>query len=230
MQILEASSWGLRASRMRLTRPSGGSAITLFPMLHIGEDSFYKVVYADAFSQDVVLMEGIDSPVTKHITRSYRWIKGSRVSDLIVQPRPPRGMDCVVDVINSDLTRAEFDQAWRAVPLWMRLAVMVLAPIVGLRMRGRTREQIARGLSLEDAPSQKELIDWSPETGMLHHVILDLRDERLNQHLDEQIDADTAKSVAVVYGARHMRSVLRHLIAKRGFTKIETDWMTVFSI
>ena len=228
MQILEASSLGLRSARIRLKRRGEGGSVTLFPMVHIGDADFYRLVYADAFSHDVVLSEGVDSPIVRHITRSYRWIKRSRMNNLIVQPQSPRQITCSAEIVASDLSPVEFEQAWRSVPLWLRAFVFFAAPIIGLRRRGLTREQIAKGFSLEDAPSQQELVDWSPEAGMLYRVILELRDERLIEHLDRQIDLGSGKSIAVVYGARHMRAVLRHLIGVRGFTCASADWLTVF--
>ena len=49
------------------------------------------------------------------------------------------------------------------------------------------------------------------------------------EDLDGQIDAGGPRTIAVVYGAMHMRAVLRHLIDRRGFTSIEMEWMTVFA-
>lgn len=229
MQILEASSLGLRSARIRLTRHGEVGSVTLFPMVHIGDADFYRAVYADAFSHDVVLMEGVDSPIAMHISRSYRWIKSSKINALVIQPRSPRQIASSAEIIAADLSSDEFEKAWKSVPLWLRVVIFVAAPIVGLRLRGRTREQIAKGMSLEDAPSQQELVDWSPEAGMLYRVILDLRDERLIQHLDRQIALEGGTSIAVVYGARHMRAVLRHLIGARGFTCTSADWLTVFN-
>lgn len=227
MQLLEASLWGLRSARICLTRPGEPLSVTLFPMVHIGERAFYDAVYPDASQHDVILAEGVDSPIARHITRSYRWISGSKISNLVVQPRLPRTGGA--EVIASDLSGAEFDAAWRQVPFWMRALLFVAAPFVGFRRRGQTRQHIPQGLSLEDAASQKELVEWSPEAGLLDHVILDSRDRRLLMHLDQQLDAGGSGSIAVVYGALHMRAVFRHLVHTRGFTSIETEWMTVFA-
>ena len=49
-------------------------SVTLYPMVHVGEEQFYRETYDEAFSHDVVLVEGFRSPVGRNLTRSYRWI------------------------------------------------------------------------------------------------------------------------------------------------------------
>ena len=78
----------------------------------------------------------------------------------------------------------------------------------------------------------KELLNWSPETVALTAAILDARDERLISRLREQLDepSNESKRLAVVYGADHMRAVLRELTKSRGFYAQHGDWLTIFSL
>jgi hypothetical protein len=52
MQLLESSALGLRAALIRLAGPNSLIKVSLFPMVHIGERSFFDAVYEDAFSAD----------------------------------------------------------------------------------------------------------------------------------------------------------------------------------
>lgn len=230
MQILESSLLGLRSARIVLVKPGTPVRITLFPMVHVGEAAFYEAVYADALTHDVILLEGVDSPIVRHVTRSYRWIRHSQRMNLCVQPRFPARAG---QAVHADLSRDEFEAAWRDVPLWLRLAIWFLAPWVGLKRRlFGTREALAKGRSMDDQQSLDDLMNRDPETAGLNALILDRRDQRLLEVLQGQLDREDAGEirVAVVYGAAHMRAVLRYLLGGRGYTVRDADWMTVFSL
>jgi hypothetical protein len=233
MQIIESTDWGVRSARLSFRHPAGGKTVVLFPMIHVGEPSFYTAVYTDAFSQGAVLVEGVKSPITTRVTRSYRWIEGAKNIGLIVQPKYPSPEHCQAKIIQADLSAQEFTAVWREVPLWQRALIYVVAPLMGLDRRWfGSREKIAKGLSLEDAESQKELLNWSAETAFLDRAVLHARDERLIERLREQIadPSEAPASIAVVYGARHMRAVLRELTTVQGFACVGADWMMVFSL
>ncbi len=200
-------------------------------MVHLGEPEYYAAVYADAFSHDVVLVEGVRSPITRRITRSYRWLAGSKTLGLVVQPRPPA--DCHARIVHADVSGQEFAELWKLVPIWLRVFVSIGAPVIGLKGRWfDTRRSLGKAIaSMDDAPSQEEL-SFNPEFGGLHHAILDARDERLVARLMEQLDSPTSGEtrLAVVYGAAHMRAVLRSLTGVRGFRPDGGAWLTVFSL
>jgi hypothetical protein len=231
MQIIEGSLIGVRSARLHFKHPTNPLSVTLFPMIHIGEEQFYRTAYEDAFGHDLALTEGVNSPIGKRITRSYRWILGSKSLDLVLQPRPPA--QCRALIVHADLTAPEFEAEWRKVALWLRLTVYVLAALMGVWGRhNQTRRRLAKVVSLDDAPSLKELAQQGPEMGALTHAILDARDERLLERLREHIDGTNSdrRSIAVVYGARHMRAVIKELTSKQGYMPVQSDWMTVFSV
>lgn len=225
MQIIESSNWGVRSARLTFRHPITDQTVTLFPMIHVAEAAFYDRVFRDANAHDAVLIEGVDSPITKRVTRSYRWI-GERLG-LVVQPRHPRSGGAVV--VHADLSGEAFEELWAGLPRWQRWLIAAVAPVMGLHRRWFvTREMIAAQLGMDDARSRKELLEWSPETALLHRVILDARDARLLEVLAEQLAVH--RSIAVVYGAAHMRAVIRELTQRRGFVSAEGDWMLVFAL
>lgn len=199
-------------------------------MVHIGEAEFYARVYADAGAHDVMLMEGVRSPVTRVVTSSYRWINLKKLG-LVLQRNPSPG-GTTARIVHADLSRQEFETEWRRVPLWLRLAVLCLAPLMGLRRRmGMTREQIAEVAEMEDLRSADELISWDPKWAALKKCVVAARDVRLIEKLTEELDhpaEEGERRIAVVYGAGHMRAVLGEL-RKRGFRGAESVWMTIFA-
>jgi hypothetical protein len=135
MQIVENSDLGLRVARLSMASVQSSIEFTLFPMIHVGERQFFQAVYKDAFSHDVVLVEGVRSPIVRRLTRSYRWIEGSKRLNLCIQPPYPRPPLASVTVIHADLSEREFVAIWRSVPLWLRAACYVVPPLIGLRYR-----------------------------------------------------------------------------------------------
>jgi hypothetical protein len=232
MQFIEASMLGVRSARLSFASATRPIRITLFPMVHVGEAEFYKETYADARSHDVIFIEGVHSPIATRITRSYRWLVGARGMDgLIVQPRFP-ATEAGARIVHADLSQDEFEAEWRSVPLWLRLAVYLLAPAVGLRRRWRySRAKLAKEMACEDQPSFAELLALSPETGALTRPILLARDERLIERLRVELDERPSRplNLAIVYGAMHMRAVVRELTDHRDFVPWGAEWRTVLS-
>ncbi len=135
MQIVEASPLGVRTARIELASAASPLVVTLFPMIHVGDPFFYEAVYADALSHDVVLVEGVRSPIVRRITRVYRWLKGSERIGLAIQPPYPKRSDSRARIVLADLTGDEFEAEWRRVAWWLRLLIHCLVPWVALRMR-----------------------------------------------------------------------------------------------
>ena len=233
MQIVESSVWGLRTARLSLKSPHSDIRITLFPMVHAGEPGFFQAVYTDAFAHDVVLVEGVRSPIMRRLTRSYRWIDGSKSLNLVVQPPYPLQANCHARIVHADLSGEAFRKAWLQVPFRVRAFAYVAAPAIGAWVRWiASRALLAKHLSLDDLSSREEILRFNPETAVLDKAILHARDACLVEHLREQLDdpAPAGRSLAIVYGASHMRAVLGELTHRHGYRVERGDWLTVFSI
>lgn len=233
MQIVESTAFALRSAKLTFGSAKSPVTVTLFPMIHVGEPEFYRVVYADAANHDVVLVEGVKSPVTVRLTRAYRWMIGSRRLDLSLQPRFNPPPPSHAKIVHADLSRDEFAAVWRATPLWVRLLMYVAAPIFGLHRRcWATRETVARGHTLDDAPRADEMFDDSVPYAAIQAAVIDARDQRLLERLREQLDDVEAgpKRVAIIYGAGHMRAVIRELTGRRGFRPTGAEWLTIFGL
>lgn len=228
MQIIECSVLGVRAARLIMQSPDKEVTVTLFPMIHIGQESFYRQVHADALQHDVVLVEGVRSPVTRLITSSYRWIDKKKLG-LVVQPRlisdagKPR-------IVHADLSTEEFHRHWRGIPLWLKLFVGIFAPLMGIHRRlFATRETLGKAMEMEDRLSSEEILSFDPRFAALRRTILDVRDQRLIEKLGEELDYSLdRRRIALVYGAGHMRAVLAEL-RSRGFRTVSGTWQMVMA-
>jgi hypothetical protein len=232
MQLLESSHLGVRSARLTFQSTASTVEITLFPMVHLGEAALYEAAYRDVSTHDAVLTEGVRSPVAKRITRSYRWIEGSDRIGLVVQPRLRSWPSMSAKIIHADLSTDEFELHWRKVPLHLKALLYAGAPLYALYRRWfGTRASLADRLALDDLPSRDEVLSWTPEMVVLDDAILTERDKRLVAVLGDYLDAPAARPrrLAVVYGAQHMRAVIKEL-TQRSFRCVDSRWMTVFSL
>jgi hypothetical protein len=198
-------------------------------MVHVGDERFYKEIYDEAFSHDVALVEGVRSPVGRNLSRTYRWINFEKLG-LVRQPKTPSEERVTARIVRADLTTEEFPREWRKVSLLLRAAFAFAAPLNGLYRRlFATRQSLARNMCLEDRKSTDEILSWSPTFEPFNHSILRARDERLVECMSAELEGYTEKRVAIIYGARHMRAVLREL-TRRGFSCSEASWRTIFSL
>jgi hypothetical protein len=231
MQILESSALGLRSARLVFKGVQSGKIVTLFPMVHIGLPGFYRQVHEDALEHDAVLIEGLRSPITERVTRSYRWVINPKRLPLVVQPRLTKEETARTRVVHADLSHDEFVIEWRRVPLHIRLWLYVVGPVYGIYQRWfGTLESLAKGHSFDDILGRNEALGWSPELGAIHQAVLTVRDARLVSKLADLLDAPVTdvRSIAIIYGARHMRAVLRELTCRREYIASDTRWMEVF--
>ncbi|MES0826784.1 hypothetical protein [Ruegeria sp. SCP11] len=226
MQFLEWSILGLRSARHVLRHSERDLSITLFPMVHLAEPDFYERVYSDAEDHDVVVLEGIDSPISRRLTRSYRWISLARLG-LVVQEKFV-GND--VRTIHADLTATEFEELWRSGPRWERAAVEAGATVMGLWLRlTGTRTVLGRNLNTTDLPDRDTVMMWSERNAPLLDALLTARDAVLCRVVTDLLaDGEQPNSVAIIYGAGHMGALV-HMLFREGFRPVESEWIQVFS-
>ena len=221
--------FGLRTARLVFRSSRSSATVTLFPMVHVGEERFYADVYADAFDHDVALVEGVRSSVSRNFTRAYRWMRPERLG-LVIQPKGPAASAAAARTVLADLSGDEFEREWRKVPWRLQCAFAVIAPLYGLSQRFfASRESMAKRSAMDDRLSSDEVLPCNPDSDAVHHCIGQARDERLLQCLAEELESasEEAKRIAIVYGARHMRAVIREL-TRRGFQCGEARWLTIF--
>gem|GEM_PF-1420812 len=231
MQLLESSLFGVRSARHRLESTESKISVTLFPMLHVGETSFYERVFQDASKHDVVLLEGIKSPITRRLTRSYRWIEKSDLG-LIVQPKY-KNSSSEQTVVHADLSAKEFEGEWAKTPFYIRVLLYGGSIYLGAKNRWfASRESLAKGRSINDLKSRDEIFRWDAEFAAVGNALLKARDERLIECLQIQLNKFQTKGcrIAIIYGASHIAAVLRELRKNGNYRSVESEWLTVFNL
>ncbi len=231
MQIIEASIVSVRSAIMRFEPADAGPAFILFPMIHVADAEFYREISEACEECDLILCEGVKSPTGSLITSSYRYFAGSPRLGLVAQ----REMDIskIRDrMLHADVSGEAFEKKWSQMDTWWRYAIPMAAPLVGLYLRFfGTRELIAERMTMELRRASREIFE-DDDMIEFEEVVLHWRDRHLLSVLERERTKSENKDavIGVLFGAGHMRAVIKHLMRKRGYRQVSAYWATVFKL
>ena len=228
MQFIESGVIGLRAACHVLRSPEQEPEVCLFPMIHVGSANYYAEVRRRLEKCDLLLFEGVRDFRARILSLSYSIAARSRRLNLVTQ-RDALVVPLVQQQrIRADVSTEQFAAAWRGVPWYQRLGLLLGAPVFGcwVYLTG-SRESIGRRLSTEEVESKRdfEMFESVPE---LENVLSTTRNARLIEEIASALSAKTAKRIGILYGAAHMRAVSRLLTVKYKYRIVESEWVTVF--
>jgi hypothetical protein len=229
MDIINVNEIGVRSVVLELRRKGTPCRFTIYPMIHLGEASFYREVSARLARHDLIVAEGIigPSPTTTFMTQVYTSRKLR--SRLGLQLQPQDLYDVGVPVVTPDMTGPELERRWRAIGLPERAMWYTMTPAFRLYLDVfASREMVASHLQLDsdtlaiEEPSGLELVE----------IITDQRDvllcDAVTRIHTERCEEDI--NVAVVYGAGHVAPLVKHLGVRHGYVPRGGEWLQVFSL
>jgi len=236
VQIIDTSSLGVRSAFFRLEGGPGEPSFSLFPMLHVGEQAFYDGVTRRLEKCDIILYEGVKLTSwssSSLLASAYGGLANSPRLGLVTQK--VMKLDHLADrLVHADVSGEDFASQWSKLGLGLRAAAVLTAPIARLYFRHfATRQAIAAFLGLNLLKSREEILQGNDFEAM-DKVVLTWRDRHLIKVLEEhrQKHRGNPISIAVVFGASHMRAVIRYLMSIREprYRVVSSEWITVFGL
>lgn len=231
MQVIEHSIVGTRAAVLRLRRRDTPLQFVLFPMLHVASPQFYAAVAERLRRCDLLVVEGVSgrSALLWAITLTYRVMPANKRSGLTVDNIPYRFLG--VELINPDVTGAEFARSWRAMPLRHRMFMWCLIPAVAAaQFFGGTQRLLSPEIEVNDLPSvTDEAFEDDDFAEHFERTFGGDRDEKALAALSDVVRARSSEriDVAIVYGARHVPALVRGLLERHGYRPYTAEWLTV---
>lgn len=231
MQVIEHSMVGTRSAVVRLRHRDSQLQFVVFPMIHVASPRFYAAVAERLRQCDLLVVEGVSgrSVLAWAITLTYRVMPANRRSGLVVDNIAYRSLG--VELINPDVTTAEFGRDWRAMPLRYRLMVWCAIPFVALaHLAGGTRRLLSPEVEVNDLPSARdEAFADDPFGEHFERTLGGRRDERLLAALSELVRTRSSEriDVAIVYGAGHVPAIVHGLVERHGYRPRTAEWLTV---
>src|SRR5215467_98729 len=127
MQIIEKNSFNVRSAVYHLKR-DGAPDFLLFPMIHVGSQTFYDEIARRLSACNLILAEGVASKRVNLLTLSYRIVKRIKRMDLVTQQDGMKDCSFHGKITNADIAGDVFDARWSALPLSLRLQLFFLLP------------------------------------------------------------------------------------------------------
>jgi hypothetical protein len=219
----------LRAAHYRLASPLMKPQFLLFPMIHIGSADYYRKVRSRLDECDVILLEGVRSARAKALTLSYSLMTRRKRLGLVTQHDALRLEECRAELLHADVTTGEFVDGWLCIPWHWRIMISTVGPVYGAyRYFTASRASIAKDLGTEDLESREEILQSDDVPGF-DETIMHRRDARLIKTIEGVLGGHQEYQViAVIYGAAHMRAVIRALMGKLRYRVVHSEWLTVF--
>lgn len=233
MNVIEATDFYLRV--IKLDFVSRDSEIQLrfriVPVCHIGSEKFYKGVFDQLNACDEVIFEGLAYKKATRITRYYANM--ARKLDLVLQREALCMRNLKPKLIHADFDRHKGAEEWEKLRFTEKVKFRYIYPA---RMLWRSREMTRRKLVKEFMASSEEAwLAYGPlenEPGSMWNYIIAARDEVLLNVVKNKIKKDGRenKRVGIVYGAAHMKPVIRLLIDQFKYVPEHPEFLEVFEV
>jgi hypothetical protein len=245
VQIIEVSVVRVRSAVLRLTCRDTPLRFEFYPMVHIGDPTFYAAVTDRLRGCDLVVAEGVGRPAGADASggRAATAGRSVAVAALTASYQLPawferRGLveqniayDALgVPVRYPDMTHEQFATGWQAVPWWQRAVTVVASPLVGLdRLAFGSRRALARDMELSDVDWHDQFADVDSMNELMS-LLGDQRDRLLIAELDEihRQRRHESITVAIVYGAAHVAPAIHGMRALHRYGVRSAEWLTVF--
>src|SRR4029453_3883415 len=111
MQFIEKNSFNVRSAVYHLKKDDAPDFF-LFPMIHVGSQTFYDEIARRLMTCDLILAEGVASKRVNLLTLSYRVVKRIKRMDLVTQQDGLKADAFRSKVTNADMTGDAFDSRW----------------------------------------------------------------------------------------------------------------------
>lgn len=92
-------------------------------------------------------------------------------------------------------------------------------------------------MSLDDLPSRDEVLYQDEMLDNMDALLVDERDRHLIRQIESLHNAATSKvgttdvqTIGILYGAWHMRAVMRFLLDDLKYRVADAEWITVFDL
>jgi len=232
MIFYEATSFGLRVATFEFINNSNQNLkVRLLPMVHIGEEKYYKEVEKYLEHCDIIIYEGL-----KFKTRRLKIKNRERTAEklnLVTQSKCLNLKRFKDKLIHADLDIEKGEKEWKKLSVIDKLKYRVFFPIyiyfqdsnitrkklVKYFMKSNTDIGLTEGPMFDKEEKIKGFINYSRDK-----IVFD----ELDKLHSKRIKADA--TIGIVYGANHMKSIANHLMNNLGYKAGKGKYIEVFKV
>jgi hypothetical protein len=229
MQFIETSVIGVRSAMITLGRRTTPLRFVLFPMVHVGERSFYAEVAARASSCDLIVAESGPSDGAPMQLRMARLRRDRLVDQMVALDLESLGVPVIWES-GTTKTRAERAKAREQRSTRDRVLGTAVDSAFALGLKAMGRYGNPRDVPSLDETDMHDMEE--PENPFLRFV-----DRKFGEERDQWLVRTLGKihrerhhedgKVAVVWGAFHMNAAVDALRRDFRYYVKDAEWLTV---
>lgn len=156
-------------------------------MVHVGTERYFQTIQSMLEDCDEVIFEGLKSYRASVLTASYRWVIRRPRLGLVDQGLALQLINLPGRLVHADVSNSEFENNWKGIPWYFRLALMTFAPLLGIWLYlTATRRSIGARLGQEDLKSRGEILSEDTIPGF-NKSLIESRDGWLLAAIEECI-------------------------------------------
>ena len=230
MNFYESTHFGLRVTLYDLSSIRYDHInIRLVPMVHIGEERYYKEVELSLLKSDIILYEGLKMK-NFNLNKNNRILLAKRLG-LVTQNK------LNLKQFKNRLRHADLDEQlskkkWKELPIYDRLKSSIFIPIyVYFQDRTLTRRKFVKYFMKSNTDLDQVNGPMFDKKERLKTFYYKEREKVLFDEIDKLLNDSTVetKLISNVYGAGHMQSIFRYLSSKYDYRALKGEFIDVFS-
>lgn len=230
MNFYESTYFGLRVTLYDLSSPHFANIkIRLVPMVHIGEEGYYKKVELSLMKSDAILYEGLKMK-NFNLRINNRKLLAKRLG-LVTQTKLNL-TQFKNKLIHADLDEQLSKTKWKELPIFDRLKSSIFIPIyVYFQDRTLTRRKFVKYFMKSNTDLDKVNGPMFDKKERLKSFYYKEREKIVFKEIDKLLNEKTGeiKLISIVYGAGHMKTIFRYLSIKYEYRAIKGEFLDVFS-
>jgi len=231
MVFYEATSFGLRVTTFEFINTNNNLLkIRLIPMVHIGEEKYYKNVEDYIRSCDLVLYEEIKFKTGRLKIKNMK-ITADRLG--MVTQRKLNLTQFKNKLIHADITKDSGKKEWDKLSFFDKLKFKYLLPIyIYFQDRNLTRKKFVKYFMKSNEDLEEIYGPLYDEKETIKKFIHDSRDKRVFEELDKIHNQTFHQNtlIGIVYGAGHMKAISKYMMNVHNYKVIGGEFIDVFSI
>ena len=203
----------------------------LVPMIHIGTEEFYENVYKNVENCDEIFYEGMNLKKLNLTFKQYKIIANKL--GLVTQTAFFKLKQLKSKLTHTDFNFKEGREAWNELYFKEKIKLALINPLkLFISHQGISREILAKNYMTSSEEAYLAFGPIEDKKGTLTNLKMNKREQLIFKNIKHRMESESNldKTIGIIYGAGHMKSIARYLIDKHNYLPKNGKFMKVFDV